>query len=330
MSIKDLIGKIRQLDIDHHNIDYVINYLLFKRNLQPYVRYYKIIIKNIWCNAQCPMCNDWKEKWNKRAIRENLLKVFKEIVAEKIPRKYIQILWWEPLLMFDDLLKIIRIWSKCGIIFDFPTNASLLTIEKIDFLLDAWLDNFTFSLDYPDIKHDDWRKLPNTFSKIITFTKYLISKEVKVQWNTVVWNFNYDLIGDFQLLYKEISPIIHNFISIEVDQALWNEVYLLTESQIKDITLVFNSLISSNSGITFNLNWFSENISLLKYEKCCLPLKIVSYIVNEDGIINTMCHYHWLVKDRNNFIREALDTWCNKCNSWYRFNFDDILPRNMI
>lgn len=327
MNISQLKNKLKTIKIKEQYLGYVLNYYLFKNNLPLYSKFYKIIIKDIGCNAKCPMCKDWKNKWDLNKIKINLYKVLKNIITDKVKNKKIFILWWEPLIIFDDIVKIIKIWTKYNIKFDFPTNASLLNYKKIDQLINAWLNRFSFSIDFPDEKHDKYRSLDWSFEKIINFTRYLKEKKVEVQWNTVVWKFNFNQISKFPSLFKKISPNIHSFINLgnEYEGLLFNKKNILNEIEIQSLQNQLDIIKNKEKTITFIFNWFINIDELNSINKCYIPLSMKSYIIDENNIIDSMCHYHWEVKNNYNFIKEAITNWCNKCKSWLKYNLNNYM-----
>lgn len=284
--------------------------------------YYKINIWNIWCNAKCPICIDRKKNnINENIIKKSLYKILLKIIKEKTKYKKVQILWWEPMLIFNDIEKIIKIWTKYWIKFDFPTNASLLTINKIEKLISAWLDNFTFSIDFPDNHHNKWRVLNSAFEKIIEFTKYLKEKNIEVIWNTVIWKFNYKKILEFEKLYKSIYPNIHNFIYIEDNWGL--SIKNMLDKNERNETLNYLNIIKNNNYIKFAFNWFEQQNKKIK--KCYIPIKNKEYYIGKNGgIIIYPCYARINIKINNfeDFKKNAINNWCNMCNFSFKDNFN--------
>lgn len=314
----------------------ILNYFLIQKNLNPIQRNYKIDIKNLWCNARCPMCEDRLcNITNKDKFIKILYESISHILKDKIKFKNIQILWWEPLIIFDDLLKIISIRKKNNISIDFPTNRSLLTIEKIEKLLLVWLNNFTFSLDFPNTKHNYHRKLNWNFEKIIDFTKYLKNKWVYVQWNTVIWKYNIDYIKNFWEIYNNYTyPNTHNF--IEIEEWLWeynwkfyNENHLSDYFKKKADNLIddLKNFLWKRDIIIIK-NWFKKNFLWKSWnnesKKCFIPLKTITYKIYEDNykIIPCYINTNYDIENLNNFIKDAVNIWCDKCNSSYKENFN--------
>lgn len=313
----------------------LINYFLIKNWKNPIIRNYKLNIKEIWCNAICPICTDWKYKEDKKNIIKNIYIVLDKIIKEKIKYKNIQILWWEPLLIFEDILKIIKIWKEEGIKFDFPTNASLLNIENIDRLIDVGLDNFTFSIDFPNENHDKWRNLKWSFNKITSFTNYIKSKSIKVQWNTVVWKFNLEEIFNFYDLYETSIPNIHNFILIE--ENWWeSKNNFLDNKEIEKFNKIIKVIEDKNYKNFFIVkNWFDKDRNLKNKKEendiCYIPLKNINIKINEKWYRISPCYIDEEIKDINSFTYNAIINWCNKCNSsykeWYNNYLSDLIKK---
>ncbi len=304
----------------------LLNYLLIKSWKNPISRTYKIHLKSIWCNARCPICKDWTIKQNKEKIIKNLYKSLSQILKDRVKHKHIQLLWWEPMLIFEDILKIVKIWNKYNISFDFPTNWSLLNIDKVDRLIKAWVDNFTFSIDYPDKNHDKWRSLPWAFDKIIELTKYLKDKQIKVQWNTVIWKFNLEKISDFKELYTTTSPNIHNFILIEKNW--WKSEENTPETdEIQKIKTILENIKKSHKNISIIKNWFEDNnITASTSKLCFIPIKSIMYQIDEKWVKIYPCYYDDKeVTNIDQFSLNAITKWCNKCNSSLKNNYNNYM-----
>ncbi len=80
----------------------------------------------------------------------------------------IQISGGEPLLREDvvDIVKAIKSRHKVFPYIIFVTNASLLNKEKYIELKEAGVDRFSVSLDFPDERHDEFRKLPGLYAHL--------------------------------------------------------------------------------------------------------------------------------------------------------------------
>ncbi len=317
----------------------LIDFLKIRSWKQPLYRKYKIFLKYIWCNAQCPMCDDWKENNVNSKTIESLYTIIDSIINEDIQYKSIEILWWEPLLIFEDIVNILRLCSEHKITLDFPTNGSLLDIKKLTTLIELWMKSFTFSLDFPNEKHDSWRNLPGAFSKIIEFTKIIKSYDLSVNWNTVIWKFNMKHIEEFEKLYNNTIPNTHNFIFIEAINAFWNKNQYLNQEEILKL---INKLQENNQNIEFIMSWNTLKTSTWKrnqisrapellieeqesspYKYCFIPLLNKSYFIQRDGSIEiSSCTISYSMKqqvfsneeDYQLFISSSLKKWCQLCS----------------
>ena len=293
------------------------NYSLFLQWKEAIARNYKILIKDIGCNAQCPFCDDWRNRQNKEKIISQAYKLLETISKEQVRFKSIEILGGEPLLVFQDIITIVEICKKAGILISFPTNASLLTREKIDILIEKWLKSFTFSLDFADENHDTVRHLKWTYKKILDFTEYIQSLWVVVKWNSIVGKFNLKNLPKFSELYKNwYSPDIHNFIAIEKNN-IFSEENLLSQEEKKEALYKIKNIRNHFFKWRIIVNGFEENWGDLEKEKCFVPLTMRSYYITEDAISISPCHFDskaW-VQNIENFTKKAVTEGCNLCKS---------------
>lgn len=323
--LKKIVSKFPHILINwlkDKNLYIFLNYYLYKNNLNFIYREYKILIKWIWCNAKCPMCFDWKRSWNLEKQMQVLDNVIDDIISENIEFKNVDILWWEPLLIYDKILEILRKLKEKGITLTFTTNASLIDKKIVDELIEAWLETFVFSIDFPNEKHNKFRSLENTFEKIVEFTNYIKSKWKKVAWNTVVWKFNISEILDFENLYKTAKPNKHTFILIEENYKTTNNS-LMPEN--KDILKLENDLIwkLDNYDIEITLNGFRKNI--LKSNICHVPLYKKSYIIKNNKVNISPCYTHSNIIDFHGLTNTAVKWKCSEvCDSSFRIKFDFI------
>ncbi len=125
------------------------------------------------CTANCKHCDKGEEIPNeKQATPEEYRKIY-----DQIRPLVVQISGGEPLLR-KDILDIVRIFKNPGHLpyIVFVTNASLLTEEKYDQLKEAGVDQFSISLDFPDERHDQNRRLPGLFQHLSDVIPKLTAK----------------------------------------------------------------------------------------------------------------------------------------------------------
>jgi MoaA/NifB/PqqE/SkfB family radical SAM enzyme len=114
------------------------------------------------CNAKCRHCHlggGVKEDRASPQVYARICRTVKPAVA--------QFSGGEPLLRQDleDIVRAVRIPGRAPFIV-VTTNAALLTKNRYDALLEAGVDEFSISLDYPDERHDEFRRIPGLFDRI--------------------------------------------------------------------------------------------------------------------------------------------------------------------
>jgi MoaA/NifB/PqqE/SkfB family radical SAM enzyme len=147
------------------------------------------------CNAKCDYCNHWQEQRQ----TEQEIEDFVAIVNRFSPFS-VTICGGEP-FMRKDALDIIRAvkgvpgWRYLSII----TNGWFLSEERAGKLLDTGIDQINISLNFPDARQDDDRKLPGLFKKISHIVPWLSARGANVQMNSIIMNDNLD----------DVVPIAH-------------------------------------------------------------------------------------------------------------------------
>ncbi|MBN1294733.1 MAG: radical SAM protein [Candidatus Latescibacteria bacterium] len=140
------------------------------------------------CNARCKHCHRGGMVEEKRATPQQFAERFFELKPVVI-----QISGGEPLLRKDveDIIKALKQPDGTPYIV-FVTNAALLTAEKYYRLRDIGVDVYSVSLDYPDERHDEFRKIPGLFNKIKNLTAQIDSgKDKAITLNSVVQSNNF-------------------------------------------------------------------------------------------------------------------------------------------
>lgn len=114
------------------------------------------------CNARCKHCHLGGIVEEERAspLRfGNICRELRPVTA--------QVSGGEPLLRKDvaEIVSALRTPNRSPFI-ALTTNGALLTKKKYEELLQAGLDEFSVSLDYPDERHDEFRGIPGLFRRI--------------------------------------------------------------------------------------------------------------------------------------------------------------------
>jgi MoaA/NifB/PqqE/SkfB family radical SAM enzyme len=147
------------------------------------------------CNAKCDYCNHWQEQRQS----EQEIADFVAIVRRFNPFS-VTICGGEP-FMRKDALEVIQAvrdvpgWRYLSII----TNGWFLSEDRSQKLLDTGIDQINISLNFPDGRQDQDRKLPGLFKKISHIVPWLTARGANVQLNSIIMNDNLD----------DVVPIAH-------------------------------------------------------------------------------------------------------------------------
>jgi len=114
------------------------------------------------CNANCEHCDLGHYIKEERVAPEK----FARWVSELRPA-VAQISGGEPLLR-KDIYDIVRSMRECDpvAVFVITTNVTIVNEERYLKLREAGIDQFSFSLDYPDERHNEFRHLKENFEHI--------------------------------------------------------------------------------------------------------------------------------------------------------------------
>jgi len=125
------------------------------------------------CVADCVHCDKGGIKAEKRRMRPADYGRFSEDLKPNV----CQISGGEPLLR-EDLEQIVSaIKRPSGLpLVVCVSNWWLMTEERFDSLNEAGVSLFSISLDFPDERHDDFRRLPGLFAKMSEIVPYLVEK----------------------------------------------------------------------------------------------------------------------------------------------------------
>ncbi len=116
------------------------------------------------CNANCAHCDkDGMIEDEILALPERFVEIYDDLKPI-----FAQISGGEPLLREDviDIIKLLRSRGHVLPVIVFVSNASLLTFDKYKELQKAGVNQYSFSLDMPDNRHDDNRQIPGLFAHL--------------------------------------------------------------------------------------------------------------------------------------------------------------------
>lgn len=152
------------------------------------------------CSARCDFCDYWKTK-NEKRITDYLP------IVKKFDPMYINITGGEPLLRKDLSTIVKRIKDNMSFIYiQMITHGQLMTEEKGVELWEAGLDQITFSLDFPDARHDKSRGIPGLFAHITHVIPKLQARGIdNIGFNTFIMKDNLDDIVAIAKLAKSLG-----------------------------------------------------------------------------------------------------------------------------
>ena len=153
------------------------------------------------CTANCWHCN-----WGGPIKEERLEPAEYGDIARKLKPTVVNLSGGEPLAR-GDIYEIVRAIGKPG---GLPwivvvTNASQLTPERFFRLKEAGMHQLSVSLDFPDDRHSDFRRIPGLFEKMSTVLPELARTTEKddVSLNACITAWNYRDLPDMVRLAKE-------------------------------------------------------------------------------------------------------------------------------
>ena len=162
------------------------------------------------CNCNCRHCDKGGLRKEPKLMK---LEGFTQKLRDLKP-PFIQISGGEPLER-EGVVDIVRTIRSNGVLpyIVFVTNCALLTEEKYLELKKAGVDRFSISLDFPDERHDDFRRHKGLFKHIEELIPYL-NKKYKaddIGMNCAITRANFrDLIGVAKKVREWSVPVTYS------------------------------------------------------------------------------------------------------------------------
>ncbi len=208
------------------------------------------------CNAKCDYCNHWKEQ--KQTEQE--LADFVAIVKRFDPFS-VTICGGEPFMRRDALDIISGVinapgWRYTSII----TNGWFLSEEKAERLLATGISQVNVSLNFPDARQDNDRKLPGLFKKISHIIPWMTSRGANVQLNTIIMNDNLDDVVPIARLAAEWGATVMYTLYSELPAD--NHGHLFPPERQARLLEVLDELkeVKRTLGTVANTQWYFDMI----------------------------------------------------------------------
>jgi MoaA/NifB/PqqE/SkfB family radical SAM enzyme/membrane protein YqaA with SNARE-associated domain len=194
------------------------------------------------CTANCRHCDKGPAVEDNPVGPEEYARI-----CEKLSPSLIQIAGGEPLWR-EDLLDIVRALYKPNRppLLVIITNGSLLTKEKYLELREAGAKQFSVSIDFPDSRHDDFRRIPGLYDHLDELIPELLSLgHGDVVVNTCITQANYPYLLDIAKKVGEWGAKL-NF-STYTDLRTYNDEYNLRYPEDTDrLHKIFDIMYSGN------------------------------------------------------------------------------------
>lgn len=152
------------------------------------------------CTADCRHCDKGPEVQDHAVDAATFARICRELDPTMV-----QIAGGEP-LMRDDLADIVRAVRRPGRppFIAIITNGSLLTKERYLELREAGANQFSISIDFPDDRHDGWRRIPGLFDHLSGLVPGLIAQgHGDIVLNACFHRGNFRLLPDIARLAQD-------------------------------------------------------------------------------------------------------------------------------
>ncbi len=356
-----MIEEIKQIKIKNLNNLYEYRQKLYK----------KPILKDLFlevtlrCNAKCEHCgsscgeNISKDEVSAEDLKKALLDISKHYNANDI---LLNVTGGEPLLR-QDLFEIMGYASKLGFRWGMTSNGILITDEILEKMNQTNMESISISLDGLKETHENFRKVPGSFDKIIKNIKKLqgVSSIKVVQVTTVANKKNLNELEALYQLMKELNVISWRVINVDpIGRAKENSAILLDKDAYKYLFHFIKekreeNIMNVEYGCSHYLDIFMEKEIRDTYFYCTTGLYVASILSNGDIFV---CPN---VIRRSEFVQGNIKTdsftevWenkfkmfrtdertkcekCSKCSKWkyclgdsfHTFDFDDRKPNFCI
>ncbi|MGH7711117.1 MAG: radical SAM protein, partial [Gemmatimonadaceae bacterium] len=211
------------------------------------------------CNARCGFCDYWKTP---SETRDHEVKSF-AAAARFFSPMFATFTGGEPTLRRDleTLVNAVRQNVRLCYI-TLLSHGGTMTLERARALWEAGVDQFNFSLDYLDERHDVARGIPGLSAKIVRTAAAMREAQLgAIRFNTVIRRDNLD----------QILPILHradslgcgvNF-SVYTDFKNGNREHVLAPSHVPDLERITSDLLRfkrRRRGVISNSDYYLAQI----------------------------------------------------------------------
>jgi len=267
------------------------------------------------CNANCRHCN-WgeyvKEPRLGPEVWGNRLAEFKPVVA--------QISGGEPLLRKDlyDIIAEMRRRDPLAV-FVLTTNVQIMNEERYARLREAGVDEFSFSLDYPDKRHNEYRQLKDNFEHISDLVPKLAAQgNQDIVLACVVQSDNFRELPKIAQLAKDWGVCVNFSIYTHLRSGV-EELTISPDGQLTELRGVVDRLIEmQDNGYPIATSPYSMNKIIEFYKtrsqpNCKAGLRF--FIINPWGKIAPCGIIHGEYDSQGDLVEKF--TKSNRCDMCY-------------
>lgn len=211
------------------------------------------------CNARCGFCDYWKTPSEARADEIDSFAA----AARFFSPMFATFTGGEPTLRRDLELLVAAVRANVKVCYiTLLSHGGTMTLERARALWAAGIDQFSFSLDYLDERHDAARGIPGLTAKIRRTVAAMRAEQLgAIRFNTVMRNDNLDQILPI-LSYAESLGCGVNF-SVYTDFKNGNGDHVLGASHAGDVERITADLLRfkrRRRGVISNSDYYLEQI----------------------------------------------------------------------
>ena len=221
------------------------------------------------CNARCEHCGSscgdtiLKDEISIEDLKRTLRDISERYNANEI---LLNVTGGEPLVR-KDLFTLMKYACELGFRWGMTTNGMLINDEIINKMIDTNMETISISLDGLKETHESFRKVPNSFDKIINNIKKLqqVPSIKIVQVTTVANKKNIHELEDVYNLMKELNVISWRVINVDpIGRAKNNNDILLDK---EDYKYLFNFIKEKREENLMNVEYGCSHYLGINLEK---------------------------------------------------------------
>jgi len=263
------------------------------------------------CNAKCDYCDHWREPKRKELDTDG----FVDVVRHFDPLA-VTVCGGEPLIR-KDAVEIVRRSKKLpgyryvAII----TNGWFMLEPKAQELLDAGIDQFNISLNFPDERQDEDRKLRGLYDRIAHIVPWLTRQGAHVQLNTILMQDNLDDVLDIVNLADDWGAKV--LLTLYSELPAGNRRHLFApemRERVRDLCAELLS-IQRTRGIIANEAWYLEHVPVFvdgaQIGGCTAGKQTIH--VTPEGLVRACAELPPISHYKDYSVREQPWTDCTAC-----------------